>query len=226
MSDQVLVVRPEPGATHTAARLTERGFEPIVYPLFAVAPVAWTPPDPANFDAVLLTSANASRLAGAGLSRFAGLPTFVVGEATEQGAVGTGFHHLTRGGGDIASTLPIIAAAGYKRILHLGGEIVREADPGDLHIERIAVYRSMATGDAAELAFHLPPTDTLHALVHSPRAGERLSALLEREDRARIAVVAISRAAADMCGELWLDLAVADRPDEEAMLARLQDLNG
>ena len=40
---KLLVLRPEPGAAATAARVVEAGFEPIVAPLFTVQAVPWTP---------------------------------------------------------------------------------------------------------------------------------------------------------------------------------------
>ena len=60
---KILVLRPQPGADETAARARALGLELVVAPLFAVAPLAWTPPDPAGFDAVMLTSASAARQA-------------------------------------------------------------------------------------------------------------------------------------------------------------------
>ena len=64
----VLVLRPEPGAGETAARARALGLEPIVAPLFAVRPIAWAAPDPAAYDAVMLTSANAARHGGDGFA--------------------------------------------------------------------------------------------------------------------------------------------------------------
>ena len=57
----MLILRPQPGADETAARARTLGLEPVVAPLFTIRPLAWEPPDPAEFDAVLLTSANAAR---------------------------------------------------------------------------------------------------------------------------------------------------------------------
>ena len=54
-------------------------------------------------------------------------------------------------------------------------------------------------------------------LVHSPRAGERLAHLLTR--RADTAIAAISAAAAAAAGSGWEQVAVADQPTDEALLA-------
>ena len=63
----VVVLRPEPGNTRTATALRALGMDVRQIPLFAVVPVDWTSPDPARFDALLLTSANAVRRAGIGV---------------------------------------------------------------------------------------------------------------------------------------------------------------
>lgn len=224
MSAPVLVLRPQPAAARTAERLRALGLSPILYPLFVVEPLAWTLPDPAGFDAVLLTSANATRWGGGGMAAYAGLPAFAVGEATARAARAAGFQTVRTGGGDAASTLPLIAAAGHRRVLHLCGEQVRLYDPCGLTVERCPVYRALPLGDAAGFAACLPPAGSLAALVHSPRAGARLDALAAPSDRARIAVAAISEAAAKACGQGWRDKAVAARPREEALLQSVQTL--
>ena len=55
------------------------------------------------------------------------------------------------------------------------------------------------------------------ALVHSPRAGQRLAELVD--DRATLAIAAISQAAADGAGAGWRRIDVAERPSDDALLA-------
>jgi uroporphyrinogen-III synthase len=224
MSAPVLVLRPEPAAGRTAARLAERGLTAIRYPLFALEALAWTPPAADDFDAILLTSANALRLGGPALARFHGLPAYAVGTATAKAATDAGFANVTTGGGDAASTVPMIVADGRVRVLHLCGEDVRPYDPLGLTVTQVPVYRSAEAGDAQGLAAVLPPNGPIAALVHSPRAGLRLSALVNGPDRARIAVVAISSAALDACGTGWRATAIAASPDETHMLACVEVL--
>lgn len=224
MSAPVLVLRPQPAADRTAERLRHLDLLPIVYPLFATEPVAWAPPDPAGFDALLLTSAAAVRLGGAALVAYHHLPTYAVGDATARAAAHAGFADVRRGGGTVMATLPIVEACGHACVLHLAGAEVRQADPGSLRITRVTVYRTRPLGDAAGLQALLPTEGRVAALVYSPRAGSRLAALLAPDCRARIAVAAISDAALAACGEGWRGIAVADRPEEDALLARLQAL--
>jgi uroporphyrinogen-III synthase len=220
----VLVLRPEPGAGRTARRLAAMGLSPIVYPLFTVEAVDWAPPDPAAFDAILLTSANAARLGGPGLACLHDLPVYAVGAATARAALDAGFGTVNEGGGDAAATVPLLVHGGHVHVLHLCGDSVRAFDPQGLKIAPLAVYRTMAIGDAAGLAALLPPTGRLRALVHSPRAGKRLAELIAPAVQRRISIAAISAAAVHACGPGWRAVSAAVRPDEEAMLQCLQTL--
>ena len=83
----LVILRPEPGASATARAAAALGLDPLVIPLFVVEPVEWVAPDPAGFDALLLTSANAIRNGGAELERVRGLPAVCVGEGTAAAAV-------------------------------------------------------------------------------------------------------------------------------------------
>src|SRR5690349_3328000 len=93
---RLLVLRPEPGASATAERAKALGLDPLVVPLFEVEPVEWQAPEPAGFDGLLLTSANAVRQAGVQLERLRGLKAYAVGGATAEAARKAGF--------DIAAT--------------------------------------------------------------------------------------------------------------------------
>lgn len=66
MSARVVILRPQPGAEATVEAACALGLDALCYPLFSVEPMDWTPPDPAGFDALMLTSANTIRHAGRG----------------------------------------------------------------------------------------------------------------------------------------------------------------
>ena len=213
MSRPLLILRPQPGADETAARARALGLEPVVAPLFTVRPLAWAPPHAADFDALLLTSANAARAAGPALARFTGLPCWAVGEATAAAAREAGFADVRTGASDGTALVKAAAAAGISRVLHLHGrEHVALAWPG-IAVESRAVY-------AAEAAEALPPParglrDPV-ALIHSPRAGARFAALAG--EKKGITIAAIGRAAAAAAGTGWAEVAVATAPRDEALL--------
>jgi uroporphyrinogen-III synthase len=196
--------------------------EPILYPLFVIEPVAWELPRDGGFDAVLMTSANAARHAGAGLTAMCALPCYCVGEATAQAAREMGFADVRVGGGDAASTIPLLVADGRSRVLHPCGVDLRPFDPRGLRVEPIPVYRSAERGDAAILEALIHARAPAVAMVHSPRAGARLDALLSMASRTPIAVVAISEAAAEACGGGWREMLVATSRNDIEMITCVQ----
>jgi uroporphyrinogen-III synthase len=210
---KVLILRPEPGASASAARARALGLDPAVVPLFEVRPVAWEPPEAA--EAVLLTSANAPRCGGASMTPFIRLPCFAVGEATAAAAEEAGFTDVRVGPSDGAALLPMIADAGISQVLHLCGRDRVALDQRGLSIVRRTVY-------AAETAERLPEAavralgEKAVALIHSPRAGALFGRLAA--SKSGIAIAAISKAAAIAAGPGWRDVAVADRPRDQALL--------
>jgi uroporphyrinogen-III synthase len=211
---RLVILRPEPGASATAARARAMGLDPVTLPLFAVEPVEWAVPDPAGYDALLLTSANAVRHAGDGLARLCGLPVYAVGEATAEAAREVGFDVAGSGEGGVERLLGSIPPD--LRLLHLCGEHRIQVKAAQA-ITVIPVYRSRA----------LPAPEGLReiegqvAAVHSPRAGQRLAELAGEAgiDRATVRIAAISAAAASAAGSGWESCEAADTPDEAALLA-------
>lgn len=224
MTPRIVILRPEPGASASAKRACALGLDPIVAPLFDLHPLAWDPPDPARFDAVLLTSANAARLAGPGLAGFAHLPCHAVGEASAAATAGAGFLHIETGPGDAGDALAAVAAAGHARVFHpCGRDHVAVEAPG-VTVTRRAVYAAEAR-DALDPEAARAIADGVLVLVHSPRAGALLGALVADRGTARIA--AISAAAAEAAGQGWAEVHVAASPRDEALLelaARLCDI--
>lgn len=125
MKKRVLVTRPEPGASETAARLEALGFEAVVLPLTRIIPLDTGPvPDPLGVDAVAVTSVNALRHASpAMIAILSGKPVFAVGDATAEAARQSGFAAVSSASGTAVDLVAMIAArmpAG-SRILHLAG---------------------------------------------------------------------------------------------------------
>ena len=205
---KLLLLRPEPGLSASSERARGLGLDVLECPLFQVEPVDWDVPDPSGHDALLLTSANAVRQAGAGLERLMHLPVNAVGEATAQAAREAGLSVATVGDRDIIALLAMLPTG--LRLLHLAGEDHR--DPHDARIERRIVYRSVAVDDPL-----LPELDGLVVAIHSPRAGNRFSELAT--SRERVAIAAISEAAANACGAGWELVESAERPDDKSLLA-------
>jgi uroporphyrinogen-III synthase len=207
---RVLVLRPEPGASETLERLRQHGLDGIAVPLFQVEPIAWTAPDPAQFDALLLTSANALRHGAAQLQDLRGLPVHAVGHATAKAARQAGFKVAAIGESGVAELLTAIGPE--LRLLHLCGEDrMAQSDPRH-DISIVCVYRARAVA-----APNLDCAPGSVALIHSPRAGRRFAQLIA--NRSSILVAAISAAAAQGVGGGWAAVETAAQPNDEALLA-------
>ena len=205
---KLLLIRPEPGLSASAVHAHAMGLEVTCCPLFLVEPVAWEAPDPAQFDGLMLTSANAVRHGGPQLEFFKTLPVHAVGAATAAAAREAGFGVETIGAGDVVDLLGDIPPG--LRLLHLAGEDHRST--GDPRVDRRIVYRSATIADP-----QLPPLENLVVAVHSPRAGQRLAELAKAHDATSIA--AISTAAADASGSGWERVEVAGEPNDNSLLA-------
>jgi uroporphyrinogen-III synthase len=205
----LLLLRPEPGLQASVERAEALGLDVIACPLFRIEPVEWDPPDPANYDALLLTSANAVRCAGPGLNEYRHLPVHAVGPATAAAASEAGLNVAGIGWGGVDELLAALPRSA--RLLRLAGEDRSESARGH-SIDVRTVYRAATIADPA-----LPPLARLVAAVHSPRAGARFAAL--SPERSGTSIAAISASAALACGEGWERIETAVRPDDESLLA-------
>jgi len=203
----IAVLRPEPGNGRTADRLAALGATVIRRPLFAIVPVAWTPPDPADFDALVLTSANAVRHADIAATPLSRLPVWAVGSATATAARAAGLRVVRTGAAGVAA---LTADRGETRLLHLAGR-ERMAVPG---VTAITVYaadpRPVTPADWAGLSGSV-------ALLHSARAARALAA--GDVDRARIRLAALSPAILAAAGPGWGRSTAVAVPEEDALLA-------
>lgn len=202
MTRPLAVLRPEPGTTATVRAIEAEGLTAIGLPLFVVVPVPWDAPDPEDYDALLITSANAIRHGGAELGKLAALPVVAVGAATAAAARAAGFvvQNVGRGGVDA-----IVARSAGARLLHLAGR-----DRVETGADTITVYASeVLEVDPA------PLLDTV-ALLHSARAAARLAEIAP--DRSRIAIAAVSFNVARAAGAGWAALNVSATPTDTALI--------
>ncbi|HEV2078456.1 MAG TPA: uroporphyrinogen-III synthase, partial [Allosphingosinicella sp.] len=219
MTAPVLIVRPEPGSSDTARRARALGLAPITTPIFTIAPVDWEAPEADAVDAVLLTSANAARCAGPELRRFTHLPCYAVGESTAAEAASVGFRDVRTGPSDGAAVAALMASDGVRTAFHpCGRDHIPLGTPG-LRLERRLVYQSDSVTALPEEASGALQKGAL-VLIHSPRAGAQFARLIEAAGAAkeRIALAAISDAAASAAGDGWKAKAVAPYPRDHALL--------
>ena len=222
----LLVIRPEPGNARTLAAARALGLDARAVPLFVVEAIAWEPPDPAKFDAVLLGSANALRHGGAALARYAGLPVYAVGTTTAEAARAAGFAVAACGEGGLSALLPRLVADGRNRVLRLSGEahVALDPPPGVV-IETAVVYAARPV----PLPTAAVPAHGAVVALHSGEAARHLAAECDRLglDRGRIALACLAPRVAAAAGEGWADKRVAPTSEpvgEAALLALARDM--
>lgn len=227
---RVLVTRPEPGASATAARLEAMGFAPVMLPLTKI--VAMAPATPAPCDAVIVTSPNALRHAPAEfLLPLLARRLFAVGEATASVARHTGFHHVAAAAGTaiglaalIGREMPVGA-----QLLHIAGRERTQGFEEDLErrgyaVEIVETYRAdEIIYESGYISRHLAGAPLWGALALSERAGMMLAALTQRPEAGKYfektRFFCISAKVGATLGSR--QILVAEQPSEEAVLALL-----
>ena len=210
---RLFVFRPEAAARQTVVKARALGLDAISIPLFEIEPLDWSPPEPSDFDGLLLTSANSVKAAGDGLDLYRHLPVYAVGEGTAVAARVAGLGVATVGNGGIDGLLSQVDA--NARLLHLCGEDRREPAMAGRSIAPVSIYRAVEKAEVAGL-------DVLQgqvAVVHSPRAARRLAELIDPDRRSTVRIAAISAAAAEAAGDGWEEVRAARAPNDTDLLA-------
>jgi uroporphyrinogen-III synthase len=210
---RVFVFRPEPAAHQTIVKAQALGLDAVSIPLFELEKLNCSPPDPADFDAMLLTSANTVKMGGELLDKYRRLPVHAVGEGTAVAARVAGLGVATVGSGGVDQLLADVDPA--VRLVHFCGEDRREPSVGGRSITSVPIYRASEKADVQGL-------DRLAgqvAVLHSPRAARRLSELVDPPARSTICIAAISKATAEAAGEGWQDVRTATAPTDSELLA-------
>lgn len=236
---RVLVVRPEPGATETARRLEDLGFEPVKLPLQQTRDLAVRIDAIPGATAVAVTSANALRHAPPELlRRLSRLPCFAVGEATAAAARTAGFVEIVDGKGDAGGLAGVIVAARLAgTVVYLCGKVRRQdfelalASNG-VAVHAVEIYDTVVLNHGStEVLNAMSSAPADYALVHSANAAESLAGLMSRPELSGLfekstLVCISSRVANAFGGHPAGKIMVADEPNEEALLALLGEAAG
>lgn len=219
MTPKLLILRPLDGALQTERRAKDLGLSPVVDPLFTVESIDWSGPVAEDFDALLLTSANALRFGGAQLEAYLSLPVLAVGEKTAEAATAAGFQVEKTGGTDARDLLSQLDDGLYPNILWLAGEQHTELSIKSRYLEIVPVYRSKAIALGQEAVACLAEETII--LLHSARAARHFLSELERlRLPANIHhVLAFSEKAAEAAGQGWKSVQSAEHPDDDALLS-------
>jgi uroporphyrinogen-III synthase len=231
---RVLVTRPEPGASRTARRLQQAGFQPIVLPLTETVAL----PVDAEFvpgDAVAVTSANAVRHASNEvIAALAALPCHAVGARTAEAARKKGFFSVLEGSGDAEALADSIAMAlPGKEITYLCGRVrfpvfEQRLEAAEVQVRAVETYDTLPVPYSDETILALLSSQPVDAvLLYSAKAAAAMQLLAKRPalqgafEKTQVFALSARIAAAfgDSPGKA---IHVAPQPDEEALLALLR----
>ncbi|HZY67116.1 MAG TPA: uroporphyrinogen-III synthase [Devosia sp.] len=221
---RLLVTRPEPDASETAARLGALGIETEIEPLLVAQTLTTTLPAPDGFAALAVTSANALRaLRERGdIARLQTLPVYAVGDGTAAFAGELGFPQVVSAAGNVRDLVALLAQAGvdgpvlYPTARQYAGDLAKALAPHGVMVITAAVYEM---NPAPALRADLSRLDG--ALFYSPRTARTFAALAPPDgDRTRLGMLCLSEAvAAPLLAAHFVRVGLADHPSEEAMMA-------
>ncbi|WP_374622531.1 uroporphyrinogen-III synthase [Devosia sp.] len=229
----MLVTRPDPDASDTAARLGALGIEGVACPLLVHETLGGSIPDPEGFAAIALTSSNALRaLVDRGqLARYRGLPVFTVGDRTAEAARRHGFARVesARGGfADLVDKLAHTTVGGpilYFSARDLAGDLAKSLAPHGRMVITAQIYAMnpvAAIPDAVLAA--LGDGEIGAVLFYSRRTAATFVRLTEarlgRAVRQRLGVLCLSETVAEpLVDAHFVRIGLADHPSEEAMMS-------
>jgi uroporphyrinogen-III synthase len=229
----VLITRPEPGASETAARVTAMGLTPIVAPFLEIRPISASLPSAQRIAAIILASGNAVDPLP---EHYRGLPVLTVGAATARRAKMAGFANVASADGD-ASALALLVRARIDRkdgtLLLVAGRrqsLVLAADlrQSGYRVARRVVYTAepvtslppaamtaLTTGQARNVLFF--STETACCFMRLVHAAGLIDALRNCE-----AITIGAQVGVALKGEYWARVSVAGKPTQDEMLALLR----
>lgn len=235
----VWVTRPEPGNAATCRRLSALGGHPIAMPLTKTIALPMASEQMARIKIladrchVVATSAAAFRhMPEALFPVLAKRPLHAVGHATAQAALSAGFSSVTTGGGDVAAlgselvaslrhSMPVVYLAGRVRRPHVETFLAKAG----FDIETIEVYDTIYVSQLTNMIDALeqlgPPTAIL---LHSAASADRLAVEFGSGEIAQhfenTDFICISKRVASALDTMATGkVHIADRPDEDAMIA-------
>ena len=213
----LIVTRPEPGNAATVARARALGIDVNAAPLFAARALPWHAPSAEHFDALLLTSAQAVRLAGPDLAKLAALPVYAVGASTAAAAEAAGLRVAMVGDSDAQALIDALTASGEPSILWLCGWDRSALDARGARLVPLPCYAVDPVDPPPDWPRLIAAPAVI--LAHSARGAARVAELTEGR-RGHLSLVAISAAAARAAGDGWAELASASTPDDAAMVTQ------
>lgn len=228
---RMLVTRPEPDGQSTQARLAALGIEALAAPVMVRQTLDTSLPPADGFTAMVLTSTNALRALAERdmIERYRHLPVFAVGDRTAMEAREAGFSEVVSAAGafaDLVNAMTIARVAGpifYPAARHQSADLARALAPLGVMVATAKIYEMVAV-DALPEDILAQLGDGIEAvLCYSRRTAQifaRLAESVPEQRRRQLALLCLAEAVAEPLLEAHFSrIALADRPDEEAMMA-------
>jgi uroporphyrinogen-III synthase len=231
--DLILITRPEPGASDTAARIAAMGLTPVIAPCLDVHTVQPSLPPPDRIAAVLMASGNAARSFP---PAWHATPVLTVGDATARRAREAGFRTAISADGDAVALAalvraqlrpddgPLLLAAGEGQSLPLAAALRRDG----FRVIRRVVYAARpakALPEPARIA--LESGRTRAVLFFSAETARQFMRLVTWAGagaclRTCEAITIGPRVAVALEGAGWSRIRVASGPNQADMLSMLR----
>lgn len=229
----MLVTRPEPDASDTAARLAALDIEAAILPLLSHQTLPTSLPDPSGFAAIALTSSNALRALDErqAIEPFQQIPVYAVGDRTAAAAKEMGFTTVRSAGGGLGGLVEQLAHAGLKGPIFYpagrdrAGDLAKSLAPFGVMVITTQVYAmNPATELPPQILGELEDGSIDAALFYSRRTAETFARLCEaplsRLARLGLGVLCLSEAIAEpLVDAHFVRVGLADYPSEDAMMA-------
>jgi uroporphyrinogen-III synthase len=200
----VLLTRPSPDNETSREALRSRGFEVLLAPMLRFEPAPFASDPDADYQAVIVTSANALRAIESGLAQspLRELPLFVVGEHTASVARDIGFAEVISAKGD-ASALrdrvlesvhvkeqkprPLLYLAGADLSRDLAGELGQHG----LEVVTRTTYRMVALATLPRAVCDAFARDEVDAVLHYSRRSAAAFLEAVRNEGIEISALAV-----------------------------------
>ena len=237
---RLLVTRPHDDSLDVAERLAVLGHECLIEPLLTIRPVPFRIPDE-EISGTVFSSRNAVRaVADVGLvAKIASLPTYCVGDRTEQAAREADLDRTCSADGDRHALAALIAARHDPHaapLWHPHGRHTREGLVEDLRQAGFSLIESVVYEAQGVSAFTAQAASALSSgrldggLFFSPRTARICANLIDAcgtmPHRQAFTAFCLSQAVAEPLVRLGLSVRVATRPTLDALIALLSDETG
>lgn len=229
---RVLLTRPLDDAKPLAELLAARGIDSVFAPLLAITYLDGPDIDLTGVQALLVTSANGVR-AIAKRSNDRVVRVLAVGDASARAAKQAGYRDVASASGDVDALADLVkrsCKAEDGALLHVAGTVVA----GDLatlledyDYRREVLYEAQTATDlSAETVAAFKNGDIDAVLFYSPRTAKQFFQLIIKAgielSLKDVEVLCLSKAVARYTVGLgWKQVHIAERPDQDAMLALL-----